>query len=330
MKPDLLVLLKSIQGRPVLCLGDVMLDIYLRGEASRLSPEAPVPVVLIKNKLAMPGAMGNVARNLEAILARPLPLCVLSGDENSRRLQEHLNRPGGLAPVIINDPSRPTIVKTRVIAGIQQVVRIDEEEAGPLSSDVEAFLLEALKRHIGGVGAVIISDYGKGTVTPKVAAEAISLARAGNIPVVVDPKGADYSKYAGATLITPNRKELAEAAGRKVHEEPDLAEAGRAIMSACSVDNLLITLSEQGMLLIKGERPEAPIHIPARVKDVFDVSGAGDTVVAVMASALAAGGALEVAAELAALAAGVVVGKVGTAVAHPQEIEAAALNHLVT
>ena len=327
MPSDLIALLQRIQDRPVLCLGDVMLDIYLRGEASRLSPEAPVPVVLIKNKLAMPGAMGNVARNLEALLARPLALCVLSGDDNSRRLQEHLNRPGGLAPVIINDPTRPTIVKTRVIAGIQQVVRIDEEEVGPLAAEVEARLIEALKRHIGGVGAVIISDYGKGTVTPKIAAEAISLARARNIPVVVDPKGADYSKYAGATLITPNRKELAEAAGRKVQDEPDLAEAGRAIMAASSVDNLLITLSEHGMLLLKGGRPDAPVHIPARAKDVFDVSGAGDTVVAVMASALAAGATLELAAELSALAAGVVVGKVGTAVAHPQEIEAAALNH---
>ncbi len=316
-------ILHRLPGVAVLCVGDIMLDNYIYGSAERLSPEAPIPVVLVKKKISMPGGMGNVVRNLGEVGVLPLAVSVSGDDENANAIARIFGQSGWLPPIIIRDSERPTIVKTRIIAGRQQVVRFDEETSRPLGSGSEAKLIEAIKRHIGGVRAVALSDYGKGVVTRKVVAEIAALAREKGIPVVADPKGTDYGKYAGVTVVTPNRKELSEAAGRDCHTVEEISAAGRELLAKHDIANLLVTRSEAGMLMISREAGGGcrTASFPALAREVADVSGAGDTVVALTAAALAVGGSLELAAKLATLAAGVVVGKIGTAVALPQEIE---------
>ncbi len=316
-------ILRKLPGAAVLCVGDIMLDNFVYGSAERLSPEAPIPVVLVKKKISVPGGMGNVVRNLGEVGVLPLAVSVSGDDEHANALARLFGQSGWLPPIIIRDPDRPTIVKTRIIAGRQQVVRFDEEAKTPLAPDTETKLIEAVKRHIGGVRAVALSDYGKGVVTPRVAEAVSALAREKGLPVVVDPKGVDYGKYAGVTVVTPNRKELSEAAGREVYTAEEITAAGRELLERHDIANLLVTRSEAGMLLVaRGDGGVfSATAFPALAREVADVSGAGDTVVAMTAAALAVGGGMELAAKLATLAAGVVVGKIGTAVALPQEIE---------
>jgi D-beta-D-heptose 7-phosphate kinase/D-beta-D-heptose 1-phosphate adenosyltransferase len=298
-----------------------MLDRYIHGEASRLSPEAPVPVVVVRRQTLVPGGLGNVVTNLAALGARPLAVGVAGADRPGDQLAAILQ--GALdshSPPLIRDPERTTTIKTRVIAGIQQVVRFDEESSAPLSSQADALYREGVEATLPQVSAVCVSDYGKGTVSASLVAWLISLAKERGIPVIVDPKGDDYSRYRGAALITPNRPELALAVGRDIARSSQevLITAGYALMARHSLHNLLITRSEEGMTLLSYDT--SPKHLPAKAKEVFDVSGAGDTVVASMAAAMAAGLSLEAGAELATAAAGVVVGKVGTASATPKEI----------
>ncbi|MDR1533974.1 MAG: PfkB family carbohydrate kinase [Planctomycetota bacterium] len=314
-------LLRRLRGTIILCVGDIMLDHFIYGEASRLSPEAPVPVVGVKRKISMPGGMGNVARNLAEVGVLPLAVGAAGDDPAARELAGLFAQAGWLPPILLRDPGRTTSVKTRVIAGRQQVVRVDEETTRPLGAEIEAKLIEAARRHAAGARAITLSDYGKGCLTPRLVAELAGLARELGIPAVVDPKGSDYSKYRGATLVTPNRRELAEAAGRELAGAPEMIEAGLELMRRHDLENLLITRSEEGMILLTGENR---IALPAMAREVADVSGAGDTVVAMMAAALSVGAPPLLAAQLATLAAGVVVGKIGTAVAGPAEIEAAA------
>jgi D-beta-D-heptose 7-phosphate kinase/D-beta-D-heptose 1-phosphate adenosyltransferase len=221
------------------------------------------------------------------------------------------------------DRARPTTVKTRIIAGIQQVVRFDEESSLPLSPEAEGMYRKAFLESLPQAQSLALSDYGKGVLARGLCRFLISEARARNIPVVVDPKGADYSLYAGASLVTPNRQELSLAVGEDVSRASSeaMAKAGLALMRRHSLDNLLITRSEDGMTLITSEGEIR--HLPTEARAVFDVSGAGDTVVAAMAAALACGESLFAGAKLAALAAGIVVGKVGTATASPDEIRTA-------
>lgn len=320
MKP-VLELLDRLSGTSVLCVGDIMVDNYIYGDAIRLSPEAPIPVVRVRKKVSMPGGMGNVVRNLGEVGVLPLAVGVVGGDSNAHVLSDLFMRSGWLPPIMIVDDNRPTIVKNRILAGGQQVVRFDEEEPGALSAELEDRLIEAVRRHIGGVGAVALSDYGKGVVSERVAGEVIGMARKKGLPVVVDPKGGKYSKYGGATLVTPNRKELGEAWGSEVRGRDEIIRSGAGIMEREGIENLLVTRSEEGMLLLssRGEGVEV-ISFPALAREVSDVSGAGDTVVAMMSAALGAGGGLVLGAKLSTLAAGVVVGKRGTAVATPSEI----------
>ena len=317
-----LELLNRIRGVSVLCVGDIMLDRYIYGQATRISPEAPVPIVRVKKRFMMPGGVGNVVKNLGALTAAPVAVSVTGRDDDAERLVRLFRESALPTPNFIADPDRPTSVKTRIVAGIQQVVRFDDEDERPLSPEVTERLLGAVWAEMPKAGAVALSDYGKGVLSNDVLREIISLARSAGKPVVVDPKGADYSRYRGATLVTPNRSELAEAAGRKLENAADLESAGRRVMDDCGLENLLITRSEDGMMLLCGDGPlaMAPVLLPSQAREVFDVSGAGDTVVAVMAAALALGAPLEVGARLANLAAGVVVGKVGTATATPKEI----------
>ena len=316
---DALELLRRIEGVGVLCVGDIMVDRYIYGQATRISPEAPVPVVRVKKRLIMPGGVGNVVKNLGALKTTPLSVSITGDDHRAEQLKGLFREAWLPEPCFITDPGRPTSVKTRLVAGIQQVVRYDEEEDGPIEGPVAEAFIEAVRQTLPRVGAVALSDYGKGALPAPVIKEIISLARAAGRPVVVDPKGADYQRYQGVNLVTPNRAELSEAAGRKVETTPELEAAGREVMTRCGLENILVTLSEDGMMLLTSDKPR-PVLLPSQARAVFDVSGAGDTVVAVMTAALAVGAPLVVGARLANLAAGVVVGKVGTATASPWEI----------
>ncbi|MCC8164657.1 MAG: D-glycero-beta-D-manno-heptose-7-phosphate kinase [Planctomycetes bacterium] len=318
-------ILQKLPGTAILCVGDIMLDNFIYGDATRLSPEAPIPVVTVKRTLSMPGGMGNVVRNLGEVGILPLATSITGDDANAHKLTELFVHSGWLPPIMIRDPERPTIVKTRIIAGGQQIVRFDEEVSRAIGPELERKLAEAIRRHLGSVRAIAISDYGKGIVTPGLVAETVTAAREKGIPVVVDPKGRDYSKYAGATVVTPNRKELSEAVGRDLLDSDDIAAAATEILSGHDIANLLVTRSEQGMTLVSRDGAgTTATTFPALAREVSDVSGAGDTVVAMVAAALAVGAPFVLAAKLATLAAGVVVGKIGTAVAYPHEIEAEA------
>ena len=331
--PEVAHLLEKISGASILCLGDVMLDRYIYGRAERLSPEAPVPVIHVSRRVSMPGGMGNVLSNLNALGCRSKAVCVCGDDDRADEMHR-LFCAAGIAPKFIRDASRPTVTKTRIIAGIQQVVRFDEEDPRPIPSEIADQLLEAVRENLPQVGSVALSDYGKGSLTPEVLAQILDLGNKLGVPVIVDPKGNDYSIYRNAYLITPNRAELSLAVGKKLETNQDLAWYGRQLMEEHGIHNLLITLSDQGMMLLAGPdgpggqgghvgQNSAPLLLPALAKEVFDVSGAGDTVVAVMAAALAVGANLSLGAKLATLAAGVVVGKVGTAVATPEDIRQA-------
>jgi D-beta-D-heptose 7-phosphate kinase/D-beta-D-heptose 1-phosphate adenosyltransferase len=314
-------ILEKAYGAKVLCLGDLMLDRYVYGEATRLSPEAPVPIVAVRRQALIPGGLGNVAMNLASLGASPL-VAGLTGDDQAADDLAYLLQ-GALdpaSPPLLRDIERPTTKKTRVIAGIQQIVRFDEESSGTLSASTEEAYREAAESLLPLASSVIVSDYGKGAVTPALLKWLMVQARGLGLPVVIDPKGDDYSRYRGATLITPNRQELALAVGRDIAKSSQevLTAAGFALMAQHDIENLLITRSEEGMTLLSSDRTMR--HLPARAQEVFDVSGAGDTVVACKGAALAGGMTLEEGAELATAAAGVVVGKVGTATATPAEI----------
>lgn len=298
-----------------------MLDRFVYGEAVRLSPEAPVPVVEVRRKTWTPGGLGNVVMNLHALGAKALAAGVVGADAKADALRNLLG--GALtdgSPGFITDPDRPTTVKTRVIAGIQQVVRYDEESTRGVGPAVEEAYMEGAAKSFLRAGALTVSDYGKGLLTPKVISFLLAKALEHGIPSVVDPKGEDYERYRGATLVTPNRAELSLALGTDLTRAAGerLAEGGRELMRRHGLENLLVTRSEDGMTLLLA--CGKTLHLPTRARAVFDVSGAGDTVVAVMAASLAVGASLAEGASLASLAAGVVVGKVGTATASPEEI----------
>ncbi|MDR2340046.1 MAG: PfkB family carbohydrate kinase [Deltaproteobacteria bacterium] len=321
MARDTLAILGMIRKARVLSVGDLMLDVYIHGEAARLSPEAPVPIVRVARRLLMPGGMGNVVMNLRALGAKPMALGLLGQDDSGRRLRKLLmpgKSQGDMALVV--DKGRPTTVKTRVIAGIQQVVRYDEESLLPASPLVCARVKKEAKRLLSTAKSLSLSDYGKGLLDEKLTQWFVRAAKAHDIPVLVDPKGPDWRPYAGATLVTPNRQELSMALGRDLTHasSKDLAKGASELIERHGIRNILVTRSEDGMSLVS--QGGKSWHLPTRARAVFDVSGAGDTVVAAMAAALAAGATLREGAMLATLAAGVVVGKVGTSTASPEEI----------
>jgi len=303
----------------VLVAGDFMLDEYLWGRVERINPEAPVPVVEVQRETRTLGGAGNVVNNLAAMGAQVEVLGLVGEDHPGELLRQELARLGVSAAGLFTDPRRRTSRKTRVMAGSQQVVRIDRETRNPVSPQVAESARECLEARLPALDALILSDYGKGALTPFFLQELIRRARDRGLPVVVDPKGADYTRYAGATVITPNRQEAQLAAGRDLETWEDLAAAGRDLVNRLSLDFLLITLGPDGMALF--DRSGPPTHIPARPREVFDVSGAGDTVAAVIALALAQWRDPLLAAALANIAAGVVVGKVGTAPVFRGELE---------
>ena len=296
--------LPRFDHKGVLVVGDVMLDRYWQGPTARISPEAPVPVVKVDHIEERPGGASNVALNL-ASLGCPVWLVGATGeDEVARVLQTRLEA-AGVYCSFIQQPHRPTITKLRILSQRQQLIRLDFEEAFELSADVVSAQVETL---LDKAGVLLLSDYGKGVLSDSQLL--IKKARARGIPVIVDPKGTDFTRYCGATLLTPNMSEF-EAVVGVCASESELVEKGQALLESLSLEALLVTRSENGMTLLRLGQPE--LHLPTRAKEVFDVTGAGDTVIATLAAALASGEELPKAAALANIAAGVVVGKLGTA-----------------
>ena len=314
-------LLGKMRGRKVAVLGDLMLDEYLFGEVSRISPEAPVPIVRINRERAVLGGAANVAANLKSIGAEPVLLGTLQQDIAGNRLQALLQGLDIKADWLVVDPSRPTIIKTRVIGQQQQMIRIDREvDVGCQPAAVAALCL-GLERALDQVSALIISDYAKGVVNLELMDRVRELCRARSIPWVVDPKPAHAGLYRGAPLMTPNTKELAALTGMPAKSDDELAAAGRALMDSLGLQGLLVTRSEKGMALFAPDlEHRRPWLIPTEAREVFDVSGAGDTVIAVFSAAISTGADWQDAAMLANAAAGVVVGKMGTATATPAEV----------
>ena len=308
----------DFSGVTVLCVGDVMLDRFVYGEMERISPEAPVPVLRLTRTREMAGGVGNVASNILSLGGRAVLVGLLGQDAPGAALQAIVAAQGGTG-ALVPTSARPTICKTRFIAAGQQVVRTDEESPLALQPGEQRALIEAIERYLPQAGVLLLSDYGKGVCAPAVLAHAIDAARGRGIPVFVDPKSSDFSRYRGATCITPNARELAVAAGLPTGDEAEVAEAARRVMRnagpSCAV---LATRSDKGMTLV--EPGGAVLSVPARAREVFDVSGAGDTVIAAMALAHAAGQSLAQAMRIANAAAGVVVGKLGTATADIVEV----------
>ncbi|WP_291270585.1 D-glycero-beta-D-manno-heptose-7-phosphate kinase [Geothrix sp.] len=314
-------LLRRMEGRKVAVLGDVMLDEYLFGEVSRISPEAPVPIVRVVREHAVLGGAANVAANLKALGAEPLLIGTLQKDGAGDRVLSLLGRLGISISGLVLDASRPTIIKTRVIGQQQQMLRIDREESGPREAAVLLGLKDRLDRALSEASALIVSDYAKGAVNETVMEAVREFCAARNLPWIVDPKPAHKALYRGATLMTPNTKEASELAHAPARTDAEVAEAGRAIMAELGLRGLLVTRSERGMALFAPDEDHAaPWMVPTEAREVFDVSGAGDTVIAAFSAAVAAGADWREAAMLANAAAGVVVAKVGTATATPAEI----------
>ena len=304
--------LPKFSGAKILVFGDVMLDRYWFGDVHRISPEAPVPVLKVDRVEERPGGAANVARNIAALGARSTLLSVVGDDEAGNCLEKLLTQNGNLTALLHRDSSISTIIKLRAIARHQQLLRIDFET--PPSHEVLNAALEDFREQLAGVDVVILSDYGKGGLTH--IAEMIKLARAAGKPVLVDPKGDDYARYRGATLLTPNRSEFRQVAGNW-QNEAELNAKAEKLRVELGLDALLVTRSEEGMSLY---RKDSVLHEPTHTREVFDVSGAGDTVIATLAVMLASGATLPDAMRIANRAAGIVVGKLGTAVVSREEI----------
>ena len=306
------ITLPDFEKARVLVVGDVMLDRYWSGPTGRISPEAPVPVVKVEHNEERPGGAANVALNVAALGARSLLLGLTGQDEAALALTEKLTSVG-VQTDFVSVPNFPTITKLRILSRNQQLLRLDFEEGfhavdpEPLLSKMQALLAE--------VDVVILSDYGKGALES--VRQMIALARAARVPVLVDPKGTDFDKYRGATLLTPNMSEF-EAVVGKVRDEQDLVQKGLALVERFELDALLVTRSEHGMTLIRADQDE--LHLPAQAHEVYDVTGAGDTVIGTLATALAAGKSLDESCALANTAAGIVVGKLGTSTVSPIEL----------
>lgn len=307
----------SLNGVTVLCVGDVMLDRFIYGDVARISPEAPVPICRVTEETAMLGGAGNVVRNLDALGVGVNFVTVVGNDEAREEIRGLLKALPTVTSSLITDPKRQTTIKERFIAGVQQLLRVDRESHVSVDARIARQVNSGIANALTAVGSVVVSDYGKGVLTDESLRLLIDGARKAGCPVIVDPKGNDYSRYAGAFLVTPNRLELAAASGMAVETAEDIVAAARHIAQSCAIDYVLVTRSGDGMTLVSEQQTH---HLPAEAREVFDVSGAGDTVVAMLAAALAGGVPLMEAAQLANVAAGIVVGKVGTAVAHPDDI----------
>lgn len=312
-------LIERFSRLKILVIGDLMLDHYVWGSVSRISPEAPVPVVEVSRETEMPGGAGNVVINMAILGAEVFVVGLVGNDAAAERLLSLLQRSAIHTENVLRTPERPTSLKTRIIAHHQQMVRVDREFKGDLSEDFRRQLWDRILQILPHVQAVVLSDYGKGVVHPSFIRNLIPLARHREIPVTVDPKIENFRHYRHVTCVTPNLKEAMEGAGvRKLETEQDVERLGFSILRQLKAEAVLITRGERGMSLFENKKPV--LHIPTRAREVFDVTGAGDTVISALTLALAAGAPFRAAAELANHAAGVVVGKLGTASVSQEEL----------
>ncbi len=309
------------RGRRVLVLGDLMLDHYLWGRVERISPEAPVPVVDVQRESSSLGGAGNVAANLAALGAEPVLVGVTGADARATELDAAFAARGVATGALVRDPSRPTTYKTRVIAQSQQIVRADWESRAEVTGPALEQLLATLAREIPRVDGLLISDYGKGVVTRGVLQHAIRLAKEKGIHISVDPKESHIDEYAGVSILTPNQHEAGWVMGRRVVDDESLMAVGWGLQKRLDAQCVLVTRGPDGMSLF--EKGGRYTHLPTVAREVFDVTGAGDTVVSVVALALAAGADFVEACTLANHAAGVVIREVGTATCSPAQLEAA-------
>ena len=308
---------QQFSDQPILVVGDLMLDRFVWGRVERISPEAPVPVVEVVKETVHLGGAANVAYNLAVLKARPLLVGVVGSDEAGDRLVEELHRQEISSEGIVRDKGRSTTIKTRIIAHNQQVCRTDREDKTPLSQGTVDQIRSAYQTLLEQAKGIIISDYAKGALSAALVVDLIQEARQAKKFLAVDPKSGDFSVYRGASIVTPNKKEAVRASGVEIVDEASFIQAGEKLLEVTASDYLLITRGEEGMTLFEGKEHS---HIPTVAREVFDVSGAGDTVIASLTLAVAAGASIRDAAILANHAAGVAVGKLGTAAATGEEI----------
>lgn len=302
--------LQDFSKTKVLVIGDIMLDRYWWGDVRRISPEAPVPVVELNNCTYSPGGAANVAVNIAGLGAQPVLFGVTGDDAEANQLKTAIESAGVTTSHIMSVVGRPTTVKTRLVAHSQHVARIDHETKNEIDAVCEKSFLSELTNHIDVSDAIVLSDYAKGLLTDVLLAEILTRARATGKPVLVDPKGKNYTKYQGSTVMTPNRIEAAEACGLDSSLNNLVDVAGQQLLSDLDINAVLITQGEAGMTLF--QRSHEPIHFQTAARKVYDVTGAGDTVIATLATALGGGADLEAATKLANIAAGIVVEQVGT------------------
>jgi len=308
----------SFTDKKVLVIGDLILDEFIWGKVSRISQEAPVPVVWVKDESFMPGGASNVANNINSLGAKAYLVGVVGNDDRAGILKGELERRGVNVDGVIKDPGRPTILKTRVIAHQQQVVRIDKEKVDPLKDSTVNKIVNFVEDVIDEMDGIIVEDYGKGLITPKLLGKIVPLAKRKRKIIAVDPKEEHFSYYKGVTLLTPNNTEAARACGFDIKDKSALKKAGFALLKKLKTKILLITLGENGMMVF--EEGKSPKKIDTIAQEVFDVSGAGDTVVSSYTLSLMSGANSIQAAHIANCAAGIVVGKVGIAVVTQDEV----------
>ncbi|MEX2643225.1 MAG: PfkB family carbohydrate kinase, partial [Acetobacterales bacterium] len=280
---DYAAVLDRLKNARVACVGDLMLDWFIDGEVERISPEAPIPVLRITEERSMLGGAGNVVRNIVALGATATFASVIGYDQAGREVTALLEKEIGRTPGLVVEQDRPSTIKTRYFAGAQQILRADKETQSPLGRAAQDDLLQRCVAIVGECDVLIMSDYAKGVLTPTVIEVLIARAHSNGKRVVVDPKGADYARYRGAYVICPNRRELHEATGLPATTDEEVVAAARHLRDNCRIENVLVTRSQDGLTLLAGDEVH---HMPARAREVFDVSGAGDTVVAALATAL--------------------------------------------
>lgn len=321
-----LVLLAEFHKARVLVVGDVMLDRFVYGAVERISPEAPIPVMSVERSADMLGGAGNVARNIASLGAQVVLVGVVGTDEGAECFKSQVASVPAIEPRIIADASRVTTIKTRYVADRHQILRADRESVAPLSADIAAVVLAQYEAALAETEVVVLSDYAKGVLSTSMAHSVLSLARKAGKTTIVDPKSADFTKYLGATLLTPNRLELQRACGHDCATDDQVVRGARQILERGICDAMVVTRGKDGMSVVG--KDGAPTHLRTTAREVFDVSGAGDTVVAALSLALSVRGDIADAASLANIAAGIVVGKPGTAVVTTGEI-IASLNTFV-
>lgn len=322
MEERLAHVVQNFAGRRIAILGDMMLDEYTWGHVTRISPEAPVPVLEVVEESYVLGGAGNVLTNVKALGGHPLAFGVAGDDDPGRKLLDAIAIDGwGGRHHVLVDPSRPTTVKRRIVAHNQHVVRVDRESRRAISESLRKALLDRLSIELPQVEVLVVSDYAKGVLTREFFDRVLRLALAANVPLLLDPKAFDLRQIGPVMAVTPNEREAEKFSGISIHDRTTVEDAGRMMIDQTGAKHVLITRGEHGMALFS--RSGDPVHLPTRARQVYDVTGAGDTAIAVLSMAVAAGASMPEAARLANLGAGVVVGKVGTATISQDDLLAA-------